>query len=76
MKLCIPVVENKGLDSEASQHFGSAPEFVLVDTDAMTASAIPNRNTGHAHGACQPLLSLEGHDIDGAVVGGIGLKRQ
>jgi predicted Fe-Mo cluster-binding NifX family protein len=73
MNLCIPVLEDKGLDSEVSAHFGSAPAFLVVDTDAMTARAIPNNNLHHAHGGCQPLAALAGQDIQGVVVGGIGM---
>ena len=72
MNLCIPVLEDKGLDSEVNAHFGSAAAFLIVDTDAMTARAISNNNLHHAHGMCQPLAALAGQNIQGVVVGGIG----
>jgi len=33
MKLCIPISEDRGLDSPICGHFGSAPAFLLVDTE-------------------------------------------
>ena len=72
MNICVPVTEDKGLESDVSAHFGSAPIFLIVDTGSGACRAIPNRNLHHGHGMCQPLLSLEGEAIDGVVVGGIG----
>ena len=73
MKLCIPVTEDKGLESPVSAHFGSAPLFVIVDTDSGVCRSIPNRNLNHSHGMCQPLMSLAGEQVDGIAVGGIGM---
>jgi predicted Fe-Mo cluster-binding NifX family protein len=73
MFVCIPVMEDKGLESPVSAHFGSTPSFMIVDTDSKACRAIPNRDLGHAHGMCQPLKALAGERIDGFVVGGIGM---
>lgn len=72
MIICIPVQEDRGLDSPVSAHFGSAPAFVLADTETRTVTAIGNSNAHHAHGMCQPLAALSGHSFDAVVVGGIG----
>lgn len=72
MNICVPITEDKGLESDVSAHFGSAPIFLIVDTESGACRAIPNRNLHHGHGMCQPLLSLRGETIDGVVVGGIG----
>ena len=37
MKICIPVNENNGVDSSVSAHFGSAPFFMIVDSDTGSA---------------------------------------
>jgi predicted Fe-Mo cluster-binding NifX family protein len=34
MKLAIPIVEDKGLDSLSSIHFGSAPYFIFIEIAA------------------------------------------
>jgi predicted Fe-Mo cluster-binding NifX family protein len=73
MNICIPVDEDKGLRSQACAHFGSAPAFMIVDTDSGSCRAIPNNNQHHGHGMCMPLQSLRGEHIDGMVVGGIGM---
>lgn len=73
MNICIPVTKDAGLESPVSSHFGSAPLFVIVDTESKACRAVPNRTHSHGHGACQPLASLSGEAIDGVVVGGIGM---
>jgi predicted Fe-Mo cluster-binding NifX family protein len=73
MNICIPVTEDNGTASPVSSHFGSAPLFMIVDTDTGACRAVPNRNAHHSHGMCMPLASLAGESIDGMVVGGIGM---
>jgi predicted Fe-Mo cluster-binding NifX family protein len=73
MNICIPVLEDKGLESPVSAHFGSAPLFMVVDTESGNCRPVLNRNLHHGHGMCQPLLSLAGESLDGIVVGGIGM---
>lgn len=72
MNICIPVEADEGLDSLVCGHFGSAPTFMVVDTDTGDCCAIANGNPHHGHGMCAPLQSLQGERIDGMVVGGIG----
>jgi predicted Fe-Mo cluster-binding NifX family protein len=72
MNICIPVNEDLGLKSPVCAHFGSAPFFMIVDTESRTCRAIPNANQHHAHGMCMPLAALSGERIDGMAVGGIG----
>jgi len=72
MNICIPVEDDRGLESPVCAHFGSAPVFMIVDTENERCRAITNRNLHHAHGMCAPLDALRGERIDGAVVGGIG----
>jgi predicted Fe-Mo cluster-binding NifX family protein len=72
MKVCIPVAEFRGLDSEVCAHFGSAPGFVLADTETLDVAHLPNSDHDHAHGACSPLKALAGAKPDAVVVGGIG----
>jgi predicted Fe-Mo cluster-binding NifX family protein len=72
MNLCVPVTEDKGLQSPVSAHFGSAPVFLIVDTESGACRAVPNLERHHGHGMCHPLRALEGQAVEGAVVGGIG----
>jgi predicted Fe-Mo cluster-binding NifX family protein len=73
MQLCVPVLDDNGLDSRVCGHFGSAPAFMIVDTDANQCRLIVNNNAHHAHGMCQPLAALAGETVDGIIVGGIGM---
>lgn len=73
MRLCVPVVEDRGLESRVSGHFGSAPAFMIVDTDSNVCRVVVNNNAHHAHGMCHPIAALAGERVDGIVVGGIGM---
>ncbi len=72
MKICFPVEVDQGMESTLYGHFGSAPCFIAVDTDTMVAQTISNRDQNHEHGQCNPVKSLEGHDVEAIVVSGIG----
>jgi predicted Fe-Mo cluster-binding NifX family protein len=74
MNVCIPVAEDKGRNSGAHGHFGSAPYFVLCDTETGHIRTIENRNEHHAHGACNPTAALGAHRVDAVIVGGIGSR--
>ncbi len=73
MNICIPIVEDKGLQSQVNGHFGSAPLFLIVDTETLSTRAIVNKDMHHAHGMCQPLAALSNEKLDAIVVGGIGM---
>lgn len=72
MKVCFPVKANQGLESSVFNHFGSAPVFVVVDSETAQVAEVINRDLHHEHGACSPLKALDGHHVDVVVVGGIG----
>jgi len=72
VNICIPITSDEGLDSPVCAHFGSAPAFLIVDTDSGICRSVANTNQHHGHGMCAPLASLRGERIDALVVGGIG----
>lgn len=72
MKVCFPVVDNQGLASQVFNHFGSAPEFLIVDVSTNEFQSIKNSDQIHQHGACNPVAGLGGHHVDAIIVGGIG----
>ena len=72
MKVGFAVQWDQGLESTVYDHFGSAPAFVIVDTDLKQVAAVDNTNSHHEHGACNPIMALGGNTIDAMVVGGIG----
>jgi len=73
MNVCIPITRDDGIQSPVCLHFGSAPIFLVIDTETGSCRAITNRNLHHAHGMCQPLAQLAGEQLDAIVVGGIGM---
>ena len=73
MKFCIPVGTDRDWDSPVFGHFGSAPFFAVLDTDLPHAMEIvPNGNSHHEHGQCNPVAAVAGLGINAVVVGGIG----
>lgn len=72
MKVCFPVQQSEGIESKVYNHFGSAPQFVLLDTETNAVVIISNGDRVHEHGKCNPLQALAGQEIDAVIVGGIG----
>ncbi len=72
MKVCIPIEENKGIESVAYNHFGTAPIFLIYDSEREEIKVIENGDLNHSHGMCQPLKALGGEKVDVILVGGVG----
>lgn len=72
MKVCFAVQKDDGVGSVVYGHFGSAPAFIVVDTENDKAVTVNNRDLNHVHGACNPIQAIGGLSIDALVVGGIG----
>jgi len=72
MKVCFPVSKVEGLESEVYGHFGSAPAFIVVDTENDNIITIKNGDQDHEHGMCNPVKALNNQHIDALVVSGIG----
>ncbi len=73
MKVCFPVEKADGMESQVYGHFGSAPVFIVVETDNSAVRTISNKDQHHEHGACNPLKALNNEKVDAIVVGGIGM---
>ena len=72
MKLGFAVRNSEGIESTVYDHFGSAPAFIIVDTEKNDVLTVDNRDLHHEHGACNPIMALDGKSVDAIVVGGIG----
>jgi predicted Fe-Mo cluster-binding NifX family protein len=72
LKVCFPIHKDEGVNSTVYDHFGSATEFIVVNTELQSTIAIGNEDPDRAHGACNPVMAVGGHKIDVVVVGGIG----
>ncbi len=73
MRICFPTATPEGLESPVYGHFGSAPGFVIVDTETEAVETVSNHDLHHVHGMCQPLKALGGQKVDAVAVGGIGM---
>jgi predicted Fe-Mo cluster-binding NifX family protein len=71
MRICIPTVDDRGLEAQPSDHFGSAPYFMIVDTDSGECDAITNGGHGHG-GSCTPLALLGPARIEAVACRGMG----
>ncbi len=72
MKVCFPVFEANGIESELYGHFGTARYFVVYDTETEQVNTILNNDSHHAHGFCSPLRAIGDDKVDAVVVSGIG----
>ena len=72
MKVGFAVQGNEGVESKVFNHFGSAPAFIVVDTEDKAVVMVNNRDLNHVHGACNPIKALDGKSVEAMVVGGIG----
>ncbi|OFZ80158.1 MAG: hypothetical protein A2603_12295 [Bdellovibrionales bacterium RIFOXYD1_FULL_55_31] len=73
MNICIPVDLDQGLSSRVCEHFGSAPAFLILDTNTLQYTTIINVNQHHGHGGCHPLAALARQNIQVLIVSGIGM---
>jgi len=72
MKVGFAVQTNEGMESKVYDHFGSSPAFIIVDTEGRDVLTVNNQDLHHAHGACNPIMALDGKTVDAMIVGGIG----
>jgi predicted Fe-Mo cluster-binding NifX family protein len=72
MKVGFAVQTNQGIESKVYDHFGSAPAFIIVDTEGREVLTVNNKDLHHVHGACNPIMALDGKSVDAMIVGGIG----
>ncbi len=74
MKICIPTEEPMGLDSVAYGHFGSAPYFLIYDTETKEIEVLSNNEAEHEHGQCNPITPLRDKGVKAIVVAGMGAR--
>lgn len=74
MLICIPVEEDRGLESPVCRHFGSADRFMFVDSESGTHRSIVNRHRHEGGGMCRPVALVRREPVEGVVVGSIGRR--
>ncbi len=70
MKICIPTEEPMGLDSVAYGHFGSAPYFLIYDTETKEIEVINNNEAEHEQ--CNPVAPIRDKGVKALMVAGMG----
>jgi predicted Fe-Mo cluster-binding NifX family protein len=72
MKICIPTEHDRGLESRASDHFGTAPFFIFADVDGGGLKTVPNPECHEHRGTCHHIRMLKSHAVDAVACEGIG----
>ena len=72
MKFCLPIDAEGGFESPVAAHFGSAPFFMVIDTETRAFSIFPNPDADHEQGGCNPLRALSGNVVDIVITGSLG----
>jgi predicted Fe-Mo cluster-binding NifX family protein len=71
MKICVPTLEDKGLDSQISPHFGRAPKFIISDTESEKIKMVDN-TAEHFGGMAKTPEIIRDAGVDAILVSGIG----
>ena len=75
MKICIPSMDDKGLESKVSDHFGRAPFFTLVDTESNAMEVMVNpdcHHGGQGQHSCHHSGHLKARKVEAVITGGMG----
>jgi predicted Fe-Mo cluster-binding NifX family protein len=71
MKICIPVLENKFLESEVSDHFGKAPLYVVASSEDGEIAGLIDRG-GRGPEACAPVEAMLAKGVEAVACRGLG----
>ncbi|MBM3501993.1 MAG: dinitrogenase iron-molybdenum cofactor biosynthesis protein, partial [Armatimonadetes bacterium] len=70
MRICLPTLEDNGLEAPLCSHFGQAPFFTLVDAETGEVTVQPNRGT-HQGGGATPAQLIAAAGAQVVVCGGL-----
>lgn len=74
MRLCIPTMNERGLEAPLSAHFGSAPYYTVVETETGSVQVSANPRAEHEHGHCEPVAGIADLAPDVVVCMGLGRR--
>ncbi|MDD5217157.1 MAG: NifB/NifX family molybdenum-iron cluster-binding protein [Candidatus Omnitrophica bacterium] len=77
-RIGITLDDDRGLESDVSQHFGQCQFFCIVDMDGETiksSQVVPNK-AQHGGGGCRAVDELLRHKINYVIAGGMGMGAQ
>jgi len=70
MRIAIPIMENKGKDSEIAEHFGHVRELAIYDSDNDKLEIVDVINTS----GCSPVESIKDKNVDAIYCQGMGMR--
>ena len=74
MRICIPIQTDDGMSAMVNGHFGTAPYFLIYDSDADAFEVIANAEEHHNHGRCSPMNIVKAQNVDTLVCVGMGVR--
>jgi predicted Fe-Mo cluster-binding NifX family protein len=76
MKICIPTLDSKGVESTISSHFGQTLFFMIIDDETNEMRTVENTAKGGHQGAAglTPGQLIMEQEIDVVLCGGLGVR--
>jgi predicted Fe-Mo cluster-binding NifX family protein len=74
MRLCIPTLDERGLDGRLSAHLGSAPYFTLIHTHSGEVRVLANLYGEHETGNCRIADALQEFGVEAVLCRGLGRR--
>jgi predicted Fe-Mo cluster-binding NifX family protein len=74
MRLCMPTLDEAGLEGRLAGHFGSAPYYTIVETESSAVEVVSNAHARHVHGTCEAASGMGSREVDAVVCQGLGRR--
>ena len=72
MKIAFPIKENRGLESIVDEHFGVAPDFLIVDSKTREFELMANQKLAAEGSSCKTGVFKKDAQIDAVVTSCMG----
>ncbi len=73
MKVCIPTIDQQGLDDSVGEHFGRVPTYTIVDLETDDVTVIPN-TSHHMGGQGDPPEIMAKEGVNAMICQGLGRR--
>jgi len=70
MRIAIPIMENKGKDSEVAEHFGHVREMAIYDSENDKIELVDVVNSS----GCSPVETIKDKNVNAIFCQGMGMK--
>ncbi len=72
MKIAFPIKENRGLESIVDEHFGVAPDFLIVDSKTREFELMANQKLAAEGSSCKTGVFKKDAQVDAVVTNCMG----